>query len=218
MAAETDTSQDAITREEIAGTAPSPSPSSTRNAFTTLMAPKSKRPSVPPTSSSSSKKRGGPFFNPRNNLGTYIAHPETANRVIFHNPSFVAIHDLYPKSSVHTLLLPRSAEYNLQHPFDALSHLEFLAQVRAEADKLKDIVAKELRRIYGPYSAQDSKREAILSGEVDLPEGEELPAGRDWEKEGEFEAWKRVDPFTTISMPVVGRPTNDAASEMPPPP
>ncbi|TVY55670.1 Aprataxin-like protein, partial [Lachnellula suecica] len=103
-----------------------------------------------------------------------------SSRVIYHDASFVAIHDLYPKSSVHTLLLPRSAKLNLLHPLDAFNDAAFLAEVRAEAAKLKYIVAKDLQRRYGRFSKQDEKREAVLNGEVDA---DELPVGRDWEKE-----------------------------------
>jgi aprataxin len=121
----------------------------------------------------------------RDGLGAYISRPEKydASRVIFYNSDFVAIHDIYPKSSVHTLLLPRSEKYTLLHPFDAFEDAEFLAAVREQAARLKQIVASELRRKYGPFSKQDEAREAVLNGEVELAEGEAMPVGRNWEKE-----------------------------------
>ena len=100
--------------------------------------------------------------------------------MIYYNDAFVAINDLYPKSSVHCLLLPRSERYTHLHPFDAFEDAEFLAAVRVEAQKLKILVAKELQRKFGPFSKQDEAREAVLNGEVDA---DELPIGRDWEKE-----------------------------------
>ena len=125
------------------------------------------------------------LFDRRDGLGVYVLQPERydASRLIFYDVNFVAINDLYPKSSVHTLLLPRSVEYNLKHPFDAFEDIKFLATIREQAAKLRLTVAKELQRRYGPFSKQDAAREAVLNGQVELAEGEELPIGRDWEKE-----------------------------------
>lgn len=194
-----ETSQDAITDDEIAGTAPpASSASSSRNAcnprppnilsspltnkVTTLMAPKRK---APPSSPEPAKKpHNKNLFSRRDGLDDYILHPETysSSRVIYYNDSFVAIHDLYPKSSVHTLLLPRSDHKNM-HPFDAFSDPSFLASVLEQVSKLRHIVAKELQRKYGRFSKQDTPREAVLNGEVPLPDNDELPVGRDWEKD-----------------------------------
>ncbi|KAH8672811.1 HIT-like domain-containing protein [Tricladium varicosporioides] len=144
----------------------------------------SKRKFSPSTSPSRTRKSKPPFAS-RDGLGAYIHHPESypASRVIYHNPSFVAIHDLYPKSSVHTLLLPRSEKHNLQHPFDAFEDVDFLAECKVEAAKLKAIVGKELQRRYGQFSAQDSERNKILNGDIEPPSSGVLPTGRDWEKE-----------------------------------
>ncbi|KAI1503553.1 HIT domain-containing protein [Biscogniauxia marginata] len=193
MAAPESDPEDAITQEEIAGTAPAPPASAAgvsqgtkRNAFSELMAPKPKKPSTaedevralastrsPPTRS---------FVN-RDGLGAYTHDPASfpAGRVIYHNDGFVAINDRYPKSTVHTLLLPRSGR-SRQHPFDAFEDAEFLASVQAETMKLRRLVAKELQRRYGKFSKQDRLREAVLNGEVEW-DAPQLPRGRDWEKE-----------------------------------
>ncbi|KAI0007715.1 HIT-like protein [Xylariaceae sp. FL0662B] len=126
-----------------------------------------------------------PLFKDRDGLGAYTHDPTSfpPGRVIYHNDGFVAINDLYPKSTVHALLLPRSPRARL-HPFDALNDdAAFLASVRAETAKLRRLVAAELRRRYGPYSAQDRAREAVLDGDGDDDAGDELPRGRDWERE-----------------------------------
>jgi aprataxin len=81
------------------------------------------------------------------------------------------------------LLLPRSDKHTLLHPFDALEDAEFLAQCRKQAARLKKIAAKELQRLHGRYSALDAPRQAVLNGDMELEDGEEIPAGRDWEKE-----------------------------------
>lgn len=69
------------------------------------------------------------------------------------------------------------------HPFDAFENADFLSSVRAELPKLIKIVASELRRLHGPYSAQDKMRERILNGEEDMQDGQDLPKGRNWEDE-----------------------------------
>ncbi|ORY71844.1 HIT domain-containing protein [Pseudomassariella vexata] len=177
--------EDAITKEEISGTAPAPSENAgvgnskpQRNAFTELMAPKPK--AAAPPKQDSSKPRS---FRDRDGLGAYTANPTNypSNRVIYHNDDFVAINDLYPKSTVHTLLLPRSDRSRL-HPVEALEDPQFLASVQAETLKLKKLVAKELQRRYGKFSEADKQREAVLNGEAEW-DSPELPNGRDWEAE-----------------------------------
>ncbi|KAI0459868.1 HIT domain-containing protein [Xylaria acuta] len=182
--------EDAITKEEITGAAAAPEPSSAgvsrgtkRNAFAELMAPRPKRPPEPPTlASTRGALTGG--FKARDGLNAYTADPASfpAGRVIYHNEFFVAINDLYPKSAVHTLLLPRSPRSRL-HPFDAFEDPEFLASVQAETARLKRLAATELQRRYGRFSAQEKQREAVLNGDVDWEDEAPLPVGRDWEKE-----------------------------------
>ncbi|TVY93025.1 Aprataxin-like protein [Lachnellula willkommii] len=72
------------------------------------------------------------------------------------------------------------------HPCDAFDDAEFLAAVKAEAEKVRALVARELRRVYGAGSRGDEERERVLNGGVEAGgEGEEveLPPGRDWEKD-----------------------------------
>ncbi|KAI2466697.1 HIT-like protein [Annulohypoxylon bovei var. microspora] len=182
--------EDAITKEEIAGTAPAPaaagvSQGTKRNAFTELMSPKPKAAKEEPKKSLASTRSAlTRTFKERDGLGAYTHDPGAypPSRVIYHSPDFVAVNDMYPKSTVHTLLLPRSPLSRL-HPFDAFDDGAFLAAVQAETRKLRRLVAKELQRRYGRYSAQDREREAVLNGEMELEEGQELPKGRDWEGE-----------------------------------
>lgn len=139
-----------------------------------------------PTSPSTSKKPCNKNkLSPRDGLGAYIDHPEMydSSRIIFHDDNFVAINDLYPKSSVHALLLPRSQTHTLQHPFDAFEDAKFLASVQEQATKLRDIIGKELQRQYGKYSKQDIPRERVLHGEVEIERAEDMPIGRDWNSE-----------------------------------
>lgn len=124
-------------------------------------------------------------FKERDGLGAYTHDPASfpASRVIYYSDDFVAIHDLYPKSTVHALLLPRSPAPSRQHPFDAFEDPAFLATVRAETAKLRRLVGKELQRRYGRHSAREREREAVLDGEMEWEEGRALPPGRDWERE-----------------------------------
>lgn len=122
------------------------------------------------------------FFGGRDGLGAYIAKPETypSNVVVYHNEDFVAIHDMFPKSSLHLLLLPRDPAKTHLHPFEAFEDANFLAKVKTEVHKLRTLAAAELRRKYGKESAQEQERSAALNAD---PPPDELPPGRDWEKE-----------------------------------
>ncbi|KAF4848977.1 Aprataxin-like protein [Colletotrichum siamense] len=178
MAGASSDPEDAITQDEIQGTAPAPK--APRNAFTELMTRKRK----PEPAVENPKASRGRSYKARDGLGVYIDNPAShpPSRVIYHNDDFVAINDLYPKASVHTLLLPRSPAHNLLHPFEAFDDAEFLASVQAEVLKLKELVAKELQRRFGKDSKAEAAREAVLNGVVE-PEGDELPKGRDWQAE-----------------------------------
>lgn len=147
---------------------------------------------APPTDTSPAKSGKKPHhsnvslnFSGRDGLGAYIKSPEKYDSkvVIYHNDDFVVIHDLYPKSSVHVLILPRSSKHNYLHPYEAFEDSDFLALCRAELKKVEALVATELQRKYGRYSKQDAPLEAVMNGEVDIPNDEPLPVGRDWSKD-----------------------------------
>jgi aprataxin len=142
-------------------------------------------PSSPAASKRSLSSHAKNVFKNRDGLGAYISDPSKypPSRVVYYDSDFVAIHDMYPKSSVHTLLLPRDDKFASMHPFDAFEDAEFLAQVREQSARLKGIVASELQRRYGKFSVQDKPREAVLNGEVEIEREEDMPAGRDWEKD-----------------------------------
>lgn len=154
------------------------------------MSPHSKRRPSSPTSPNNKpnpkKPREPPSlttFTGRNGLGAYILSPQSypPSLVVYHNEHFVALNDLYPKSSIHILLLPRDPAKTLLHPITALSTDDaFLALVRAEVAKVKKLVASELRRLYGKFSAKEAARSATM----DLPNPPDtLPPGRDWDAE-----------------------------------
>ncbi|EQL37017.1 aprataxin [Blastomyces dermatitidis ATCC 26199] len=158
--------------------APSNQTEQSRNAFTELMAPKTK----PPLQPISASHKLSNVFNSRDNLGPYIENPSAfpPSVVLYYNDDFVAVHDRYPKSSLHLLLLPRNPAKTRLHPFEALEDPEFLQKVQKETKKLKRLAAAELRRMYSTTSAQEIARQQAMDAD---PPPDELPAGRDWEKE-----------------------------------
>ncbi|PWY72244.1 histidine triad nucleotide binding protein [Aspergillus sclerotioniger CBS 115572] len=148
-----------------------------------LLSPKSKHPKHSNPSSSkqaTSKKRA--IGGPRDALGAYIAKPESfpSNVVVYYDDDFVVIHDMFPKATLHLLLLPRDPQKTRLHPVEAFQDAEFLEKVRKETKKLRTLAAGELRRIHGKHSAQDKARQEALNVEPPL---DELPPGRDWEQE-----------------------------------
>ncbi|WEW61265.1 aprataxin-like protein [Emydomyces testavorans] len=150
-----------------------------QNAFTVLMSKKPKHLSKPsaPLQKPSKIPR---VFQGRDALGAYIEKPESSPGVIYHTDDFVAITDLYPKSSLHILLLPRDWSKSRLHPFEAFEDAEFLAKVQTETKKLQKIAASELRRMYGKSSLSETARSEAMDAD---PPPDELPPGRDWEKE-----------------------------------
>jgi aprataxin len=152
-----------------------------------LMAPKPKIPKSSRTSTSSATIPESAENIPKSRasgLLRYIQDPTPFPpfTVISHSSDFVTIRDLYPKSSVHLLVLPRSREKTHLHPFVALdgSDPAFLSSVRAECSQAKQLAASELRRLFGKYSIQDQAREEAVAAD---PPPDELPKGRDWEAE-----------------------------------
>lgn len=100
--------------------------------------------------------------------------------MVYHNADFVVIRDLYPKSSLHLLLLPRDPSKSRLHPFRAFEDRDFLAKVQAETKSLRRLAAAELRRMHGKFSSMERNREAAMEAD---PPPDELPEGRDWESE-----------------------------------
>ncbi|KAL8803002.1 MAG: hypothetical protein Q9182_003427 [Xanthomendoza sp. 2 TL-2023] len=191
-----DPAEDAITGEEISSTTIPTSkpgkgqnPGPARNAFSELLSPSKKQPSK---HTSSAEIHSPPTtlttFTGRAGLGAYTADPGSfpASRVISYNDDFVIINDLYPKSFIHLLLLPRNPQNHLLHPFEALQDPIFLSSVQQEVRKLRTLVAKELQRRFGKLSSKEKQREnaveRMLMATEELDESQ-LPLGRDWSRE-----------------------------------
>lgn len=117
-------------------------------------------------------------------LGAYINHPEQfgPDRVVDYNDDFVIINDLFPKSVVHCLVLPRDQKKTLVHPFEAFDDAEFLKACKVETERVKTMVASELRRKYGRFSEQEKARIEAMDSETP-PDESDLPHGRDWTRD-----------------------------------
>ncbi|KAF2873612.1 HIT-like domain-containing protein [Massariosphaeria phaeospora] len=197
---------DAITAEELTGTAtpddtarvPDRTQYKRPNAFAELMATSArKKPKPEPEPKLAVKPTVKPTVqksrDPRDGLLEYIEKPETnpGGRVVEYDDDFVVIRDMYPKATVHLLLLPRDPSLYTQHPLHVLSEQPaFLAEVRTRVEKLKALVASELRRLYGASSASDAPYQTALEelmSSPDPPPAPEraalLPPGRDWPQE-----------------------------------
>lgn len=121
-------------------------------------------------------------FYGRDGLAAYTIDPASfpQSRVVYYNDKFVVINDLFPKATVHLLILPRDPKINILRPQEAFDDPKFLAECREEEKKVRAIVAAELRRKLGKYSAAEKARNEAMELE-DPPE--ELPPGRDWSRE-----------------------------------
>lgn len=121
-------------------------------------------------------------FYGRDGLAAYTTDPASfpQSRVVYYNDKFVVINDLYPKATVHLLILPRDRKTNVLRPQEAFDDTVFLAECMAEVKAVRGIVAAELRRKLGSTSAREKARnEALDSDDPDEP----LPEGRDWDRE-----------------------------------
>ncbi|KAG9843218.1 HIT-like protein, partial [Aureobasidium melanogenum] len=171
--------QEAITEDEIVGMELPNAKTNSKNAFTELMSKKPIDPEKSGKHSNSDKAKPKMSFDRRDGLGVYTVDPDAYDRVLFNNEHAVIIKDMFPKSSVHLLVLPKS-DRNLLHPFKAFEDPQLLADIKVEVERAKQMVASELRRKYGQFSKSEQAR--IQARDADNPP-EVLPEGRDWMKE-----------------------------------
>ncbi|KAI6245679.1 Aprataxin-like protein [Erysiphe necator] len=144
---------------------------------------------IEPTASTRApfKKTGSHIFRGRDALGAYITNPEKydSSRVISYDDNFVIVKDMYPKSSIHLLLLPRNKKFAQMHPFEAFEDTQFLSLVKQQVAKVKEIVSKELEKKYGQNFSHNSEPEVYSRDLVDVPEKKEglpqrLTVERNW--------------------------------------
>ncbi|KAH8899786.1 HIT-like protein [Thozetella sp. PMI_491] len=152
-----------------------------RNAFSELMAPK---PKVQKSDATSSKLQAAKSavtraLGPRSGLLAYINNPERypPNIVLRANANTVLIKDMYPKATVHLLLLPRSPAHYGLHPHEAFEDPEFLAMMKEEAAVGAQLAAAELQRLLASTSATTKARYAAMEADY-APD--EIPPARDF--------------------------------------
>ena len=107
----------------------------------------------------------------REGLGSYIRDPTAfpPSRVIYYNDKFVVINDLFPKATVHLLILPRDPVKTGMKPQQAFDDPHFLADCIAEERKVRQIAIDELRRKVGQFSAAEKSRNEAMKSE-ELPD------------------------------------------------
>lgn len=140
------------------------------------MKPK-KKPLGPDTDAASKRT----IFDRRDGLAAYTVDPASfpQSRVVYYNDKFTVINDMFPKSAIHLLILPRDPKINVLRPQEAFDDVQFLEDCRQEEKKVRKIVAEELRRRFGQFSRSEQARIQAMESE-DPPD--ELPPGRDWTK------------------------------------
>ena len=149
-----------------------------------LMSPKPKKPQIATSSHDNSSNQKAALKQFGEGLGVYLANPAAyGSQVVSTSPDFVVIHDLFPKSQLHLLILPRDPSKFRLHPFAAFNDPVFLKSCRDEATKIKALDASELRRRFGRYSLQDQTREKALDPNTTPSPDSTLPPGRDWSSE-----------------------------------
>lgn len=118
----------------------------------------------------------------RDGLRPYTVEPESFpdSRVVYYDKKFVVINDLFPKATVHLLILPRDSKKNVLRGQEAFGDAVFLADCREMEAKVRMMVAAELRRRLGKYSAAEVPHRAAWDAD---PIPDVLPPGRDWESE-----------------------------------
>jgi len=144
------------------------------------MSPKKSKP--PPSVKSSDAPSKKTTFMGRDGLLPYTQDPQSfpSSRVVYYNEKFVVINDLYPKATVHLLILPRDPKKNRLRGQEAFDDTVFLDDCKVEVQHVRAMVAEELRRKLGPFSAAERPR--IEAMESDKPPST-LPPGRDWDRE-----------------------------------
>lgn len=149
-----------------------------------LMSRSSKTPPVSQSTELATKRKSRTGSDLRDGLLAYALDPAafSSRQVIRYDDSWVVVGDLYPKSSIHVLLIPRDRTKVVLHPFEAFKDAEFLAAAKAEVASVRLMMASELRQKYGKFSATEEARYGAMNADELVAEAS-LPAGRDWSKD-----------------------------------
>ena len=80
-----------------------------------------------------------------NGLGIYLNDPSMYSNVVQSDDNFVIIEDLYPKATVHLLVIPRDLRKCVEHPLIAFQDHEFLNRCKYESSKWRIHAAQLLK-------------------------------------------------------------------------
>lgn len=171
--------------KDIAGAKTASSVPRKRNAFSEMMAVKTKQQKTDgkqPHHTVAISKPGPESF--RSGLLPYITNPSSLppGTIIRETEHTILIRDLFPKALVHLLMLPKDpAFYNLT-PFEAFNsdkekNAAFLELMKTEAASAAQLAASELSRLVSQYSATCKARNDALDSD-ELPK--DLPPARDF--------------------------------------
>lgn len=110
------------------------------------------------------------LFSRRDGLAAYTIDPASFpnSRVIYFNEKFTVIYDLFPKSVIHVLILPRDPKKSILRPQEAFDDPEFLEDCKQELKKVHGMVASELQRNLGKFSKKEQARIRAMDSE-DIP-------------------------------------------------
>lgn len=97
----------------------------------------------------------------RKELQETLSNPQAIKNAEDSNEDIVVIRHPHPQSTVHALLLPLSGRSQLS-AVEAFQDPDFLALIRKEAQKWKNLVGNELQIRYGRFSKQGKAREDVL--------------------------------------------------------
>lgn len=80
-------------------------------------------------------------------LSKYITHPENyPHDIIYYNEEVIILKDLFPKSKVHLLVMPRDAELSKQTPQQAFSNARNIEWIKPYLEMGKDLAIKEFNK------------------------------------------------------------------------
>lgn len=182
--------------QDLEGDTPEPArphrrpPSTTENAFSILMtagsnkahSTSSTRPPKP--RSKPSRHVTGSFQGPfiaRYGLGIYLQPTYKDPSMISRDEHWCLIWDMYPKSKLHILLLPRHVPQSQTYVLDAFDDAAFRAACVAKIAEVRGLAGRELRRIVGGRSGTEQRRAAAIGAARGDDGRVEIPPARDYE-------------------------------------
>lgn len=102
------------------------------------------QPSVPAARKRKKETTKSSVIDPKG-FEVYFRDPANHPNVISCNKDFIIVNDIYPKATIHLLVLPRDPTKRKQHPFDAFKDSGFLDMCRKEVPQWGQLAAERLK-------------------------------------------------------------------------